>query len=88
MKIIIISTYIPQKCGIATYSNDLYKSLIKTTTNHTINIIAVTENGSYKYPSEVVATIFIKLTLLTITMIYVSFNMSLEFLEAYLENIS
>jgi len=57
MKIIIISTYIPQKCGIATYSNDLYKSLIKTTTNHTINIIAVTENGSYKYPSEVVATI-------------------------------
>lgn len=56
MNIIIISTYIPQQCGIATYSNDLYKSL-KENAAHKVNIIAITENTALEYPSEVIATI-------------------------------
>lgn len=56
MKIIIISTYIPQKCGIATYSNDLYKSLLKVST-YTIHIMAIVDNNNFKYPKEVISTI-------------------------------
>lgn len=56
MKIAIISTYPPQKCGIATFSEDLYKSLQIASTD-TVHIIALTQGSDEQFPKEVVATI-------------------------------
>lgn len=56
MNVIIISTYIPQKCGIATYSNDLYKAL-KLSPTSIVNILAIVENPSLEYPKEAVSFI-------------------------------
>ncbi len=53
MNVIIISTYTPQKCGIATYSNDLYKAL-NLSPNSIVNILAIVEDSSLTYPQEVV----------------------------------
>lgn len=56
MRIAILSTYPPQKCGIATFSQDLYKSL-QIATKDTTHIIAMTNGGEESFPDEVVATI-------------------------------
>lgn len=56
MRIAILSTYPPQKCGIATFSEDLYKSL-QIASEDTVHIIAVTNGGEESFPSEVVTTI-------------------------------
>lgn len=56
MNVIIISTYTPQKCGIATYSNDLYKAL-KLSPTSIVNILAIVENPSLEYPKEAVSFI-------------------------------
>lgn len=56
MKIAILSTYPPQKCGIATFSEDLYKSLQIASTD-TVHIIALTQGTDEQFPEEVVATI-------------------------------
>ncbi|MGN0003195.1 MAG: glycosyltransferase family 4 protein [Sphingobacterium composti] len=53
MKIAIISTYPDQKCGIATFSHDLYKSLLLSS-DDTVHIIAVTDTCTDNFPKEVV----------------------------------
>ena len=52
-KILIITTYPPRECGIATYSQDLIKSLNnKFKKSFDIKICAL-ENGSHTYGEEV-----------------------------------
>ena len=56
MKIIIISTYPPKKCGIATFAQDLYQAL-SNQSNHDIHILALVEDQTENYPTEVIKTI-------------------------------
>jgi glycosyltransferase involved in cell wall biosynthesis len=53
MKTIILSTYTPQKCGIATFAHDLYKSLLTSPVN-TVHIAAITNGDDVEFPEEVV----------------------------------
>ncbi len=62
MKIIVISTYPPRKCGIATFSENLVNSLIKASelsgTDLEVEVIAMNDNGKqYNYPDLVKVTI-------------------------------
>src|SRR5690606_10986539 len=52
MKILIIGTYIPRRCGIATFTNDLYKSLT-TNSNETVHVLAISNGQQMQYPPEV-----------------------------------
>ena len=52
MKIAILSTYLPQKCGLATYAHDLYNSL-KLVQNDTVDIIAIADGEVSAFPKEV-----------------------------------
>ena len=56
MKTIILSTYTPQKCGIATFAHDLYKSL-KIAKTDTVHIAAITNCDAVSFPEEVVYSI-------------------------------
>ena len=53
MKIISISTYVPQKCGIATYSRDLIHALVKHSDNTIAHVAAVNSGVNLLYPHEV-----------------------------------
>ena len=61
MDIIIVSSYVPRECGIATYTHNLYSSLIKNKKeNINVKIIALVEDNNkhkYKYSKEVIALI-------------------------------
>ncbi len=52
MKIAIISTYPPQKCGIATFAKDLYTAM-QMASDENIHIIAVSDGREENYPIEV-----------------------------------
>lgn len=53
MKTIIISTYIPQQCGIATFTHDLYKNL-DIGNSDTVHIAAVSKDNEIVFLEEVV----------------------------------
>ncbi len=57
MAILNLSTYLPQQCGIATFSMDLRKSLLPQGQRFEIMAISDKENG-YVYPDEVVFTLY------------------------------
>lgn len=53
-----ISSYIPRKCGIATFTKDLTKAMNDLNPESLVRIVALNQPGkSYKYPREVVASI-------------------------------
>ena len=52
MKIAIITTYLPSKCGIATYTHDLRKSLLHNPLL-SVDIIAIRDEDYIIYPDEV-----------------------------------
>lgn len=57
MTVLNLSTYLPQECGIATFSMDLRKSLLPQ--GHKFEIIAISDQEEgYSYPEEVVCTIY------------------------------
>lgn len=53
--VLIITTYPPRECGIATYSHDLFKSLHKSfSSTFSISVCALEEGFQrYEYPEEV-----------------------------------
>ncbi|HQH40469.1 MAG TPA: glycosyl transferase, partial [Bacteroidales bacterium] len=58
MKIAIIGTYPPRRCGIGTFTHNLAKAIIQNTNDRNIAdrimIAAVTEDDAeYEYPEEV-----------------------------------
>jgi hypothetical protein len=52
MTLLNIGTYPPKQCGIATFSTDLRNSLIIN--GNDVKIMAVSDEGDYKYPREVI----------------------------------
>ncbi len=51
MKIIIVGTYLPRKCGIATFTHDLYKSLVAQ--GNEVEILAISDETEGRFPPEV-----------------------------------
>ena len=57
MTVLNLSTYLPQECGIATFSMDLRKSLLPQ--GHKFEIIAISDKeDGYSYPKEVVCKMY------------------------------
>ncbi len=57
MKITYIATYPPRECGIGTFTNNLFKSML-TDNEHEGFVVALSDNDiTYKYPKEVKITI-------------------------------
>ncbi|MCF8227975.1 MAG: glycosyltransferase family 4 protein [Bacteroidales bacterium] len=62
MKIAYIATYTPRECGIGTFTNNLFKSMLPGNSNPNMEnkgfVIALNDNDlTYKYPEEVKLTI-------------------------------
>tara|TARA_Y100000310_G_scaffold344805_1_gene459642 strand:- start:4614 stop:5861 length:1248 start_codon:yes stop_codon:yes gene_type:complete len=52
--IVYVSTYLPRKCGIATFTQDLKNAVDKVSPSFNSKIIALNDNGNnYDYPEEV-----------------------------------
>lgn len=55
MKILIIGTYPPRKCGIATFTHDLFQSILDH--SNEVEVIAITDGTETSFPAEVKRTI-------------------------------
>jgi glycosyltransferase involved in cell wall biosynthesis len=54
LKILFIGSYIPRKCGIATFTSDLYKAISSETRSNSLHVIAMDNIlEGYHYPPEV-----------------------------------
>lgn len=51
MKVLIIGTYLPRQCGIATFTHDLYKSLIAN--GQEVDVLAMIDQSEHNHPKEV-----------------------------------
>ncbi len=51
MKVLIIGTYLPRQCGIATFTHDLYKSLIAN--GQEVDVLAMIDRSEHNHPKEV-----------------------------------
>ena len=62
MKITYIATYPPRECGIGSFTNNLFKSMLTNNQGnehmHEGFVVAINDNDlTYKYPQEVKLTI-------------------------------
>jgi len=53
MKTLLVSTYVPQKCGIATYTRDLIQAVVGYNSNITPHVVAIINGKDSNYPPEV-----------------------------------
>ena len=54
LDIVYVGTFVPRKCGIATFSNDLGASVAQELGGRPYRVVAITDRaGGYDYPSEV-----------------------------------
>ncbi len=54
INLLFISSYLPRKCGIATFAKDLTKAINDLNPQSNAQIVAVNNNEHYEYPPEVV----------------------------------
>lgn len=58
LKVAVISSYVPQQCGIATFAEDLREALIECTPSIQVDVVAVSKDPHLvRYPDEVVCSI-------------------------------
>lgn len=53
LNIALVSSYVPRKCGIATFSRDLGQAIKRVNSNYPPSILAIDQNDNLKYPKEV-----------------------------------
>ncbi|MDP3983160.1 MAG: glycosyl transferase family 1, partial [bacterium] len=53
MKTLLVSTYVPQKCGIATYTRDLIHAVAGFGIDITPHVVAIVNGEDSDYPPEV-----------------------------------
>jgi glycosyltransferase involved in cell wall biosynthesis len=56
LKLALIGSYVPRRCGIATFSNDLYNALMGLSPEVQVDVFAVGDGVEHAYPPEVAFT--------------------------------
>lgn len=51
--IILVGTYPPRRCGIATFTAELRDSLVSTGSDLNCSVVAMSDEALYEYPAEV-----------------------------------
>jgi len=54
LRVALIGSYVPRKCGIATFTHDVFHSLNDLETIAKVDVFAMGDYDTYDYPSEVV----------------------------------
>ena len=57
LRVALLGSYVPRKCGIATFTQDVFKSLAKLDSIANVDVYAIGDGGDYDYPSEVCCAI-------------------------------
>ncbi|MDH7599329.1 MAG: hypothetical protein QHH07_06805 [Sedimentisphaerales bacterium] len=52
-RVIVVGTYIPRQCGIATFTADLCESMTRAAPCLDCRVVAMTDNPGYAYPARV-----------------------------------
>lgn len=53
-RVAILGSYLPRACGLATFTNDVYRTLASARPEWEVSVVAVNDDGGpYNYPSEV-----------------------------------
>ena len=54
LDVVYVGTFVPKRCGIATFANDLGDSVAQEMGGKPYRVVAITDRaGGYDYPSEV-----------------------------------
>jgi len=53
LRVALVGSYVPRKCGIATFTEDVFKSLERLQTVSAVDVFAMGDGNHYDYPSEV-----------------------------------
>jgi len=53
LRVALIGSYVPRKCGIATFTHDVFHSLNDLETIAKVDVFAMGDHDTYDYPSEV-----------------------------------
>ncbi len=54
LRVALIGSYVPRKCGIATFTHDVFHSLVDLDSIAKVDIFAMGDDDEYDYPKEVV----------------------------------
>jgi len=53
IRVALVGSYVPRKCGIATFTEDVHRSLSALRSVDIVDVFAMGDGGSYEYPTEV-----------------------------------